>query len=446
MSADTRPEDVVIGVENVHKRYLASRSAFRMAGYALLSGAAALWPGGSGKRLLGGRLQGLRRTLSQNFQALDGISFEVARGECVGIIGLNGAGKSTLLQIVAGTLTPSAGRVLTRGRIAALLELGSGFHGEFTGRENVYLNATILGLTPQEIDRRMEAIAAFAEIGDFIDKPLKTYSSGMVVRLAFSVLTQVAPDILIVDEALSVGDIYFQHKSMRHMRELRDRGVSMLFVSHTGEIIKTLCDRAILLHKGRLVLDGDPSTVVDHYHGMLAEKKADESVRALSASRERSLVRSGTRQAEFVEVELLNAGGRPQRAFRVGEPAVLRCLVRVREKLSNPTFGFIIRDRFGNSVFGTNTFIHELPPVYPEAGEHLEVRFELPLNLGYGHYSVSVSAHAGATHYEGNYDWIDQILVFQILPDEKHKFVGTAALPVTLARRTVAPPPARERP
>ena len=172
---------------------------------------------------------------------------------------------------------------------------------------------------------------------------------------------------------------------------------------------------------------------------MLAQKETDESLRAISSARERSLVRTGTRQVEFCEVEMLNARGQPQRAFHVGEMVVLRCVVRIREKQANPTVGFIIRDRFGNSVFGTNTHIHELPPVYPEAGEAVEVRFEMPLNLGYGHYAVSVSAHAGATHYEGNYDWIDQILVFQILQGDKHLFVGTSALPVNLARRMLSP-------
>jgi len=435
MSAGALCEDVVIRVENVRKRYLTWGSTFNVARYAALCCARGLVPG----RRFCERLDEWKQALRPDFHALEDISFQVARGECVGIIGLNGAGKSTLLQIIAGTLTPTVGRVLSKGRIAALLELGSGFHTEFTGRENVYLNATILGLSKDEIDQRMDAIEAFAEIGDFLDKPLKTYSSGMVLRLAFSVATQVEPDILIVDEALSVGDAYFQHKSMRHMRELRDRGVSMMFVSHTGEVIKTLCDRALLLHRGRLMLDGHPGTVVDYYHGMLAQKDMDESVRAISSARERSLVRTGTRQAEFCEVEMLNAQGRPQRAFHMGEKGVLRCVVRLREKLENPTVGFIIRDRFGNSIFGTNTHIHELPPVHPEAGEEVEVRFEMPLNLGYGHYAVSVSAHAGATHYEGHYDWIDQILVFQILQGDKHLFVGTSALPVNLARRVLSP-------
>jgi lipopolysaccharide transport system ATP-binding protein len=221
-------------------------STFNVARYAALCCARGLLPGSRSRA----RLDEWKQALRPDFHALEDISFQVARGECVGIIGLNGAGKSTLLQMIAGTLTPTVGRVLVKGRIAALLELGSGFHTEFTGRENVYLNATILGLSKDAIDQRMDAIAAFAEIGDFFDKPLKTYSSGMVLRLAFSVATQVQPDILIVDEALSVGDAYFQHKSMRHMRELRDRGVSMLFVSHTGEIIKTLCDARFCCTRG----------------------------------------------------------------------------------------------------------------------------------------------------------------------------------------------------
>jgi lipopolysaccharide transport system ATP-binding protein len=435
MSPDALPDNVVVRVEDVGKRYMMWGSTLHVARYAAACCARGVMPGGA----LQARLDRWKQSLRPDFHALEGVSFQVARGECVGVIGVNGAGKSTLLQIIAGTLTPTGGRVITRGRIAALLELGAGFHPEFTGRENAVLNATILGLSRDEIAERMESIAAFAEIGDFLDKPLKTYSSGMAVRLAFSVATQVQPDILIVDEALSVGDAYFQHKSTRHMRELRDRGVSMLFVSHMGEIVKNLCDRALLLHRGHLVSEGPPGTVVDQYHGMLAQKEVEDSERALSSIRDRGLVRSGTRQAEFSQVELLDSSGRPRRAFRVGETAVLRCVLRLQEALPNPTVGFIIRDRLGNNIFGTNTHIHELPPVYPEAGERLEVRFEMPLNLGAGHYAISVSAHAGATHYEGNYDWIDQILVFRVLKGGRHRFIGTSALPVTLARRTLSP-------
>ena len=434
MSPDPLPGDVVIRVESVSKRYLMWDSTLHVARYAAACCACGIAPDGA----LGTRLARWRQSLRPDFHALDDVSFDVGRGQCAGVIGVNGAGKSTLLQIIAGTLTPTRGRVLTRGRIAALLELGAGFHPEFTGRENAVLNATILGLSKDEIAERMPAIEDFAEIGEFMDRPLKTYSSGMAVRLAFSVATQVRPDILIVDEALSVGDAYFQHKSTRHMRELRERGVSMLFVSHMGEIVKNLCDRALLLHRGRLLTDGPPGIVVDRYHGMLAQKEADDSERALAAVKDRGLVRSGTRQAEFGEVELLDASGRPRRAFNVGESAVLRCVLRMRESLPNPTVGFIIRDRLGNNIFGTNTFVHELPPVHPAAGECLEVRFEIPLNLGAGHYAVSVSAHAGATHYEGNYDWIDQILVFRVLKGP-HRFVGTSALPVALSRRMLPP-------
>jgi lipopolysaccharide transport system ATP-binding protein len=434
MSPNPLPDDVVIRVETVSKRYMMWDSTLHVARYAAACCACGIAPDGA----VGTRLARWRQSLRPDFHALDGVSFDVGRGQCVGVIGVNGAGKSTLLQIIAGTLTPTRGRVLTRGRIAALLELGAGFHPEFTGRENAVLNATILGLSKDEIAERLPAIEAFAEIGEFMDRPLKTYSSGMAVRLAFSVATQVRPDILIVDEALSVGDAYFQHKSTRHMRELRERGVSMLFVSHMGEIVKNLCDRALLLHRGRLLTDGPPGIVVDRYHGMLAQKEADDSERALAEVKGRGLVRSGTRQAEFGEVELLDASGRPRRAFNVGETAVLRCVLRMRESLANPTVGFIIRDRLGNNIFGTNTFLHELPPVHPAAGERLEVRFEMPLNLGAGHYAVSVSAHAGATHYEGNYDWIDQILVFRVLKGP-HRFVGTSALPVTLSRRSLTP-------
>lgn len=205
------------------------------------------------------------RSYYREFWALRDVSFEVRRGETVGIIGRNGSGKSTLLQILCGTLFPNAGSVEVRGRVAALLELGSGFNPEFTGRENVYLYASVLGLSRAEVDARFDAIAAFADIGDFIDQPLKTYSSGMHVRLAFAVAVCVDPDILVVDEALAVGDLRFQLKCLRRMRELKDRGCSILFVSHAPGVVEALCDRAIWLEQGKLHREGPPSEVVRRY-------------------------------------------------------------------------------------------------------------------------------------------------------------------------------------
>jgi len=207
----------------------------------------------------------LRRSEGYNksFDALREVSFSVRKGEALGIIGLNGSGKSTLLQILAGVLQASKGSYRTNGRVAALLELGAGFNGDFTGRENIYLYGAILGIGKEDMDKRFQQIADFAEIGDFMDQPVKTYSSGMVIRLAFSVITQIDPEVLIIDEALSVGDAYFRHKSSRTIRKFKKQGKTLLFVSHDPLAIKSLCDTALLLHKGEVLMSGEAEPVID---------------------------------------------------------------------------------------------------------------------------------------------------------------------------------------
>lgn len=420
-----------VSICNVSKRYLLWDSPLEILRYIALNQTRRLVPSSGVRR----RLDQYCDTIRPDFYALRDVSLKIGKGTSVGIVGMNGAGKSTLLQLIAGTLEPTEGEITVRGRTAALLELGSGFHPEFTGRENIYLNAAILGLNKVEIEEKLDDIISFSEIGEFVDKPVKTYSSGMVVRLAFSVVTQINPEVLIVDEALSVGDAYFQHKSIRHMRQLRDNGTTLLFVSHMGEAVKTLCDRAVLLHKGHLVQSGDPSEVVDYYHGMLAKREKEEEIRHLQTSGNRRVTRSGNRKAEIVSMDLINAEGVSRRVFNVGEKAVIQCVVKANAELHDPTVGFIIRDCYGNNIFGTNTYIHRLSPLSLQEDDYIEVSFELTLNLGYGNYAISVNVHAGATHYEGNYDWLDHALVFQILDGGKHMFVGTSALPVSLNRR-----------
>ena len=229
-------------------------------------------------KLVGGKSNSYFR----EFRALDNISFNIKRGETVGILGRNGSGKSTLLQIIAGTLTPTKGSVQTRGRIAALLELGSGFNPEFTGRENVFFNAAILGLSKEEIAARYDAIVDFADIGDFINQPVKTYSSGMTVRLAFAVQSQIEPDILIVDEALSVGDAKFQAKCFDRLRQLKENGTSILLVTHSSEQIVTHCTRALLIDKGIQLEYGEPKAVVNKYMDMLFGKEAPSKSTSLA--------------------------------------------------------------------------------------------------------------------------------------------------------------------
>ena len=255
-----------------------------------------------------------------DFWALRDISFSVEKGETLSLVGPNGCGKSTLLQIVSGILQPTSGRVVTRGRIAALLELGAGFNPEFTGRENVYLNGEILGLSRAEIDRAMPSIEAFAEIGEFIERPVKEYSSGMYVRLAFSTAIHVDPEILIVDEALAVGDAVFANRCVRKFQELRERKITVLFVSHDLGLVKQLSDRAILLLHGRIEAEGKPSDVINRYIGLVLAREPREK----KEERLRSSFRHGDGASEILSVALLNARGEPAESVSSGEPVTVR--------------------------------------------------------------------------------------------------------------------------
>ena len=358
------------------------------------------------------------------------LSFDVAPGEAVGIVGANGAGKSTLLKIVTGTVRPTTGRFETGGRIAALLELGIGFHPEFTGRENVYMAGNILGISGDRISGLMHAIEDFAEIGEYIDQPVRTYSSGMHVRLAFSVATAVRPDILVVDEALSVGDTYFQHKSFDRIRRFRDKGTTLLFVSHSPGSIKTLCDRALLLDRGSLVRDDVPDAVLDYYNAMIAAQRSDYAIRQAEEARGRTVTRSGTAEASIGHVAVL-AGGRPARALRSGAAASIRMSIVARAAVPELTVGMVIRDQLGNDVFGTNTFHLGVSRNGVAAGERLQIEFAFPrFDLGVGSYSISAALHSGDRHTLANFDWWDRAAMFEIVRGEKPISIGVSALDV----------------
>ncbi len=360
------------------------------------------------------------------------VDLDVAAGECVGIIGQNGAGKSTLLKLVTGTTKPTEGGVRLSGRIAAILELGMGFHPEFTGRQNVLIAGQLLGLRTDEIAAAMPDIEAFAEIGDYFDQPTRVYSSGMLVRLAFSIATAVRPDVLIVDEALSVGDAYFQHKSFARIKAFRDEGTTLLFVSHDPGAVKTLCDRAVLLDRGRVVRDGSPDQVLDYYNAIIAKREVDYQIREVerTSGRPRQM-RSGDHAATIEDVELLDAGGSTARAVLSNAKVTLRVRFIVHVSMKTLTVGFLIRDRLGNDVFGTNTHYLETPGPSFEQGERYECRFELDrLALGAGHYSVTVALHEGSSHLAGNHDWWDQALVFQVLSANEPLRIGVCNLPI----------------
>lgn len=372
---------------------------------------------------------------------LQGLDFEVGAGETIGLVGRNGAGKSTLLKMLTGTLAANSGEILIEGRVAALLELGMGFHPDFTGRQNVYMAGQLLGLSRTDIDNLLPAIVAFAEIGDALDQPVRTYSSGMQVRLAFSVATAVRPDILIVDEALAVGDAYFQHKCFRRIREFKSQGVTLLFVSHDPLAVKSLCNRAILIEKGKVVMDGEPDQVLDYYNALIAldEKAADEH--AAHISQDTSMTRSGSGQARLLKVDLQNATG-STRILRHGETARLVVDCEVCETIPELTLGFMLRDRLGNEIFGTNTF-HAEKTLPTQAGSCFTVEFELTdCPLGPGSFNATFALHSAYNHLNGNYDWWDQALTFEVAQGESALFSGVVGLPVAI---TVSEPSATQR-
>ena len=372
-----------------------------------------------------------RRTMHEKTWVLNDIDFSVKPGEAVGIIGVNGAGKSTLLKIITGTTQATTGSVTSSGRVAALLELGMGFHPDFTGRQNVFMSGQLLGLRQDEIAACMPAIEAFAEIGDYMDRPVRLYSSGMQMRVAFSVATAVRPDLLIVDEALSVGDAYFQHKSFNKIRQFREQGTSLLIVSHDRSAIQGLCDRAILLEKGALRMDGPPDAVMDFYNAMIAEREnATINVNVLEDGRVQTT--SGTGEARVSAIDLLNAAGEVVEFVNVGEPVTLRARIQLFADLPELVFGYLIKDRLGQEIFGTNTHHLGFDLKQFRKGEAFTLSMSFPANFGIGSYSVSTALHIADTHLSANYEWRDLALVFNVANLNRETFVGVNWLPPRL--------------
>lgn len=358
---------------------------------------------------------------------LQDISFELAPGDAVGIIGINGAGKSTLLKLITGTAQPTTGSVDISGSVAALLELGMGFHPDFTGRQNVFMAGQLLGLSVPELEQMMPQIEAFAEIGDYIDQPVRVYSSGMQMRLAFSVATVRRPDVLIVDEALSVGDAYFQHKSFERIRAFRKEGTTLLIVSHDRAAMQSICDRAILLDSGRLAKQGTPEEVMDYYNALIAEREGS-TVEQVRTPEGRVQTTSGNGHANVTEVALENEDGQPLEVLNVGVPATLRIRVKVNQPLPRLVLGYMIKDRLGQQIFGTNTHHLERALENLQAGETIDYRFRFPLNLGPGSYSITTALTSTETHLADNYEWRDLAAIFVVMNMNRREFVGSSWL------------------
>lgn len=368
---------------------------------------------------------------------LRNLNFEIQKGDSLGIIGVNGAGKSTLLKLLTRTANPTEGSVEVNGRVAALLELGMGFHKDFSGRVNAMMTCQMMGYTHEEALKLIPKIKEFSELGDYLEQPVRVYSTGMQVRLAFSAATVTRPEILIVDEALSVGDAYFQHKCIRRIREYRDRGTTLLFVSHDPGAVKSLCKRAILLDGGNIVKDGVPDTVLDYYNSVIARSRSDEVIQQVTGDDGRTMTRSGNGKARIISVDITHDGEKSARTFLVGENVVLRCKVEFNEQVNDPAVGILLRDRMGNDVYGTNTSYLGQKELLVKGGECFEFAFSFPLHIGAGNYSVCVAVHGGDSHLEENCDWWDCCLALQIVSGNEPSFVGIASLPVTVEVSTI---------
>jgi lipopolysaccharide transport system ATP-binding protein len=367
---------------------------------------------------------------------LKDITFSVNPGEAVGIVGMNGAGKSTLLKIITGTSHPTLGTVVNNGKVAALLELGVGFHPEFTGRQNVFIAGQLLGYSRKDIVRLMPDIEAFAEIGSYIDQPLRVYSSGMKMRLAFSIATVVKPDVMIVDEALSIGDSYFQHKCFKRIRELLKQGTALLFVSHDSTAVTAICDKAILLHNGSITMEGKPELVMNYYKALLADFSGKNVHQSMHSSGKFQII-SGSGEASVIKIALYNDKNESVNVVHVGEPVRLSMVVQAGVDLADLTVGYEIKDIYGLPIFGTNTYHLDYMLTHLERGELIEVDFCFAANIGIGDYSISVALHSSYNHLEKNYEWRDLALTFRVANVDKPAFLGTSWLPprVECARR-----------
>jgi ABC-type polysaccharide/polyol phosphate transport system ATPase subunit len=365
-----------------------------------------------------------------NFWALRDVSFQVNRGEMLALVGPNGSGKSTALQIAAGILQPTSGRVLTEGRIAALLELGAGFNPEFTGRENVYLSSEIMGVHHREIEASFPDVERFASIGDFMDRPVKEYSTGMYMRLAFATAIHVRPDVLIVDEVLAVGDAIFANRCVKKFEELKARGVTVLFVSHDLSLVKKLADRAIFLLNGNVVTEGRPSDVVNRYVGYVLDRQAGEE-REQGREPSTASFRHGDGATVIRGVELRNARGQRSASIQAGESITIHVEAEFTRDVENPVFGLLIRNRLGMDVYGTNTRVEQIELGRFAKGDTIEVIFAMKCHLTHQEYTVTVAAQ----HWDGSsQDWLDDAVQFTVVDTRDLAGVADLRASITWAR------------
>ncbi len=366
-----------------------------------------------------------RRCCHRKFQALKDVSFDVKKGETLGIVGSNGAGKSTILKILTGILIHDTGTVNLSGKITGLLELGTGFNAEFSGIDNIYLNGTYLGLSRREIEQRLDRIIEFTELNDFIHEPVKTYSSGMLMRLGFSVAIHADPKAFVVDEALAVGDAYFQQKCINKIREFKQNGGSIVFVSHDMNAVKVLCDQAILLEEGQIYEKGTPVDVINTYNFLIAKKSKGEEIKHIVIDKSSGY---GNKRVTINDVRLQDKTGDSVRLLVSGTPALLKINLTAHETIKDLTVGILIRDKYGQDIFGTNSF-HLKKELPAEKGKSYNLSFQFAeFNIGPGKYTLTVAAHTQDSHIDECFHWIDGSTTFEVVTGNEFYFAGLSRL------------------
>ncbi len=364
----------------------------------------------------------LKKSYHKEFVANKNISFSLYRKETLGIIGLNGAGKSTLLKLIAGVLDPTSGEIVKRGRVTALLELGTGFNEELSGYENIFLNGTLIGMSAKEIKSKIERIIEFSELEEYIKEPLYTYSSGMKMRLAFSIALFSEPEILIVDEALSVGDAHFQQKCTRALKKRKEKDMSIIYVSHDLNSLKILCDRVLLLHQGEIVKEGDPEEVINEYNFLVAKLNEEED----KPIKRKEKFSYGNFDAEIKEV-FVKGEKSGSNVVSSGENAEIFVKIEAFKEINEVTVGILIRDKYAQDIFGTNTYYHDIKLDLKPKKSYVCV-FRMKMNLGVGKYTVTAALHTNENHIDRCFHWIDDACEFEIAGTVGKPFIGLCRL------------------
>ncbi len=363
------------------------------------------------------------KTYHKEFIANKNNTFDLYTGETLGIVGINGAGKSTLLKMIAGVISSTSGSINKQGHLTALLELGTGFNKEATGHENIYLNGSLIGMSKTAIKKVLQDIINFSELGDSIEQPIRTYSSGMKMRLAFSIALYSEPEILIVDEALSVGDAHFSAKCTRALKQRKEKNMSIIYVSHDLNSLKVLCDRVIMIHHGEIVQQGTPESVINRYNYLISQLNDNEEKINTDSKKQSSfgtfavIIEKVTIVGEKTQTDVINAG----------ENSIIDVFINAQKDLKEMTIGILIRDRLGQDIFGTNTYYHKT--VIDFIGQHkYRCRFTMPLNIGIGKYSITAAVHSQENHLSNCSHWLDHATSFEIAGIIGPQFIGLSKL------------------